>query len=77
MYLEYTCETISLSKWERLMQGARKASYKNLVQLIKKEIPELYSSLSLDLYNPWENDCQQTKTHYILVHSAIEYFIRK
>ena len=77
MYLEYTCETISLSKWERLMQGARKASYKNLVRLIKKEIPELYSSLSLDLYNPWENDCQQTKTHYILVHSAIEYFIRK
>ena len=77
MYLECTCETISLSKWERLMQGARKASYKNLVRLIKKEIPELYSSLSLDLYNPWENDCQQTKTHYILVHSAIEYFIRK
>ena len=72
MYLECTCETISLSKWERLMQGARKASYKNLVRLIKKEIPELYSSLSLDLYNPWENDCQQTKTHYILVHSAIE-----
>ena len=77
MYLEYTCETISLSKWERLMQGARKASYKKLVRLIKKEIPELYSSLSLDLHNPWENDCKQTKTHYILVHSAIEYFIRK
>ena len=77
MYLECTCETISLSKWERLMQGARKASYKNLVRLIKKEIPELYSSLSLDLYNPWENDCKQTKTHYILVHSAIEYFIKK
>ena len=77
MYLEYTCETISLSKWERLMQGARKASYKKLVRLIKKEIPELYSSLSLDLYNPWENDCKQTKTHYILVHSAIEYFIKK
>ena len=77
MYLEYTCETISLSKWERLMQGARKASYKKLVRLIKKEIPELYSSLSLDLYNPWKNDCKQTKTHYILVHSAIEYFIRK
>ena len=77
MYLEYTCETISLSKWERLMQGARKASYKKLVRLIKKEIPSLYESLCLNLYNPWENDCKQTKTHYILVHSAIEYFIRK
>ena len=77
MYLECTCETISLSKWERLMQGARKASYKKLVRLIKKEIPSLYESLCLNLYNPWENDCKQTKTHYILVHSAIEYFIRK
>ena len=77
MYLEYTCETISLFKWERLMQGARKASYKKLVRLIKKEIPSLYESLCLNLYNPWENDCKQTKTHYILVHSAIEYFIRK
>ncbi len=77
MYLEYTCETISLSKWERLMQGARKASYKKLVRLVKKEIPSLYESLCLNLYNPWENDCAQTKTHYVLVHSAIEYFIKK
>jgi hypothetical protein len=77
MYLECTCENIGIAKWERLMQGARKASYKKLVRLIKKEIPSLYESLCLNLYNPWENDCKQTKTHYILVHSAIEYFIRK
>ncbi len=77
MYLDCTCENISQRKWNSLMAGARKASYKNLVRLIKKKMPELYNSLSLDLYNPWENDCQQTKTHYILVHSAIEYFIRK
>ena len=44
---------------------------------IKKELPKLYATLSLDAYNPWCGQCQQTRTHYILVHSAIEYFIRK
>jgi hypothetical protein len=77
MYLECTCENISIDQWNELMKGARKASYKRLVRLVKKEIPSLYNSLCLNLYNPWENNCQQTKTHYILVHSAIEYFIRK
>ena len=77
MYLECTCEGIGMDRWNKLMRGARKASYKRLVSKIKKEMPELYNSLCLNLYNPWENDCMQTKTHYILVHSAIEYFIRK
>ena len=77
MYLECTCVDITETQWDKLMRGARKASYKRLVAKIKREIPELYRALSLDLNNPWENDCAQTKTHYILVHSAIEYFIRK
>ena len=77
MILECTCENISITRWNKLMSGARKASYKKLVAKIKREMPELYDALCLNLYNPWENDCKQTKTHYILVHSAIEYFIRK
>lgn len=77
MYLECTCAGIGITKWNELMKGARKASYKRLVSLIKKELPDLYNELTLQYYNPWENDCKQTKTHYILVHSAIEYFIRK
>ena len=77
MILECTCENISITRWNKLMSGARKASYKKLVAKIKREMPELYNALSLNLYNPWENDCKQTKTHYILVSSAIEYFIRK
>ena len=77
MYLETTCVNISIDQWNRLMKGARKCSYKRLVARIKKEIPELYNSLMLDIYNPWEDSCRQTKTHYILVHSAIEYFINK
>ena len=57
------------------MTGARKASYKNLKRKIKSELPELYYALGLNFPNP--QACKQTKTHYILVHSAIEYFIHK
>ena len=77
MYLETTCQDVSLEQWNALMKGARKCSYKRLVARIKKEMPFLYDYLLLNLYNPWKNDCKQTKTHYILVRSAIEYFIHK
>ena len=77
MYLECTCEQISADKWAKLMKGGKPINYKWLVNKIKRELPCLYNELSLQYYNPWENDCKQTKTHYILVHSAIEYFIKK
>lgn len=77
MEYETNCTQINITEWNALMKGARKCSYKKLVARIKKEIPSLYESLCLNFYNPWEGDCQQTKTHYILVHSGIEYFIRK
>ena len=68
---------ISIDKWNELMKGARKCSYKKLIARVKKEIPSLYRLLALEFPNPYADECQQTKTHYILVHSAIEYFIRK
>lgn len=77
MYYETNCACISINEWNQLMKGARKCSYKRLVSKIKSEIPELYFDLCLNIYNPFESQCRQTKTHYILVHSAIEYFIRK
>ena len=78
MYYETNCTSCgSIDKWNELMRGARKCSYKRLVARIKKELPELYDELCLNFYNPWEENCQQTKTHYILVHSGIEYFIHK
>ena len=77
MYLECTCIGIGLDKWNSLMKGARKASYNRLVHRIKKELPELYADLCLELYNPFSEQCKQTRTHYILVSSAIEYFIHK
>jgi hypothetical protein len=77
MYYETNCGNVTIFEWNRLMKGARKASYKRLVERVRKEIPELYEALSLNFFNPWWDQCKQTKTHYILVHSAIEYFIHK
>jgi hypothetical protein len=77
MYLETDCTSIGINRWNELMKGARKANYQRLVKRIKKELPDLYDGLMLDFYNPWSDQCKQTRTHFILVHSAIEYFIKK
>ena len=77
MYLECRCCDISMHEWGQLMKGARKCSYNRLVKLIKENIPGLYKELSLDFPNPYADMCKQTKTHYILVSSMIEYFIKK
>lgn len=77
MMYECNCTCLDIRKWQQLMKGARRTSYTRLVARIKRELPELYQELALNFYNPWENECKQTNTHYILVHSGIEYFIRK
>lgn len=77
MIYECCCEDITFDKWKVLMHGARKCSYKRLISKIKREIPSLYEQLMLDAPNPYDEQCRQTDTHYILVHSMIEYFIRK
>ena len=77
MTFECSCNGISVERWNELMKGARRASYTRLVARIKRELPWLYEKLALNAFNPWANDCKQTKTHYILCHSMIEYFIRK
>ncbi|MDO4756420.1 MAG: hypothetical protein Q4A54_08760 [Parabacteroides sp.] len=77
MYYETNCTCVSLDEWNELMKGARKCSYKRLINRIKIELPDLYNDLCLAFHNPFESHCKQTRTHYILVHSAIEYFIDK
>ena len=77
MYYDTNCTQVAIDKWNELMKGARKASYKRLVSRIKNELPSLYMELSLQFPNPYADQCRQTKTHYILVHSAIEFFIHK
>jgi hypothetical protein len=77
MYLEYTCTNINQDKWNELMKGSKPISYKWLVNKIKRELPDLYKDLCLQYTNPFGEQSKVTKTHYILVHSAIEYFINK
>ena len=77
MYFETDCMQTPIEEWERLMKGARKCSYKRLVSLIKKNLPDMYEELALAFYNPYCEQCAQTKTHYILVSSATEFFIHK
>ena len=77
MVYETNSTEISREERERLMKGSRPYSYKKLVSEIEKNLPELYSRLLLNFRNPYADQCRQTKTHYILVHSLIEYFIRK
>lgn len=77
MYLDCTCYSISAERCERLMKNKRRTNYRKLIKAIKEQIPDLYSSLALNLNNPYSRSCGETKTHYILVHSGIEYFIKK
>lgn len=77
MTLECNCTQISKEEWEKKMKGSRPLSYKWLICRIKKHLPKLYYDLGLDFYNPYEEQCRVNKRYYILVHSAIEYFISK
>lgn len=77
MWLEADCSTVSCEQWESLMKGARPLNHEWLKKRIRKHLPTLYDKLGLEYPNPYAEHCKVTKTHYILVHSAIEYFIRK
>lgn len=68
---------ISLRRWEQLMDGAKKANGSKIRKMIKEQIPELYHELALQFYNPYEANSKKTKTHYIYVHSSIEYFLKR
>lgn len=77
MRLQCTCIDVTQQEWDQLMRGRRPMSYQWLKNKIKKHLPQLYDELSLDYYNPYEGHTYRTKTHYILTHSSIEYFILK
>ena len=77
MELECTCCDINKGRWDELMKEKKRISHRWLVNKIKKELPMVYESLCLQFYNPWNDNTYSTKTHYVLTHSAIEYFFRK
>lgn len=74
LYFEASCCNVSQEEWDRLMFGAKTANKRQINKLVKTFLPDLYISLALNYYNPF--DYYKTKTHLILVHSAIEYFLK-
>ena len=74
------CTVTTTDEWNKLMRNAKPLhtiKYKTLCDRIRKIEPWLYDSLLLNLRNPYESQCAETRTHYILVHSMIEYFFEK
>ena len=69
-----TCVNIDINEHEELMRNARVANKKIVNKLVRKFLPDLYSNLNLNLYNPYQY--YKTKTHIILVHSSTEYFLK-
>lgn len=76
LLLETTCVDTSINEWNKLMENSVKANGSKIRNLIKIFIPELYADLMLQYYNPFEHQSKRTKTHFIYVHSGIEYFLR-
>ena len=72
---ETNCTAITINKWNQLMNNSVKANGKKIKALIKKHLPELFENLALEFYNPYEQQSKRTKTHFIYVHSGIEYFL--
>lgn len=73
---ETCCSAITQERWDELMKGARRASYRKVVRLVREQCPDMYYALALEFPNPYADGCKRTKTHLILVHSHIEYFFR-
>ena len=60
------------------MKDVKKTDYNELVKKIQEDIPNLYRELRLDLQIYIKNIyIYEIDTHYILIHSSIEYFIKK
>ncbi len=70
------CTSITNRKWKHLMEKSVKANGSKIRALIKKHEPSLYYSLALQFPNPYESKSVRTKTHFIYVHSGIEYFFK-
>lgn len=70
-----TCVGISIDEWDKYMEGTTKANGALIRKHIKEHLPELYESLGLNFYNPYECKCVKKKGLFVYVHSMIEYFL--
>ena len=82
--LDYQCNCTEITekRWDQLMKNAKRADVYKINKLVKEHLPELFIHLGLDCrplrdlywFNPYHY--YKTKTHLILVHSSIEYFLK-
>lgn len=82
MKIRYECNSseITPEEWDRLTRNSTPYPEKELRVLINKYCPGIARKLVIDrpdLYNPYSELCAETPTHFIYVHSAIEYFFEK
>jgi hypothetical protein len=75
-YLEYetSCVGITQERWDELMKDSKRANKREVNKLVKDKIPSLYDGIQLKYFNPY--NYFKTKTHLILVHSAVEHFLK-
>ena len=71
---ETCCFEITALQWDSKMEGAIKGNKKIINYLVKIHCPDMYASLALNFYNPY--DYYRTDRYLILVHSSIEYFFK-
>jgi len=76
LLLECNCSQITEQQHNKLYENSKKANGKQIRNLIKKYLPELYKELALHLHNPFEKQSVRTKTHFIYLHSATDYFLK-
>lgn len=77
MYFKCTCADVTQEEWDELMKGRKPINYDILVNKVRKDCPNLYKKLHLELNNPYKNDCYETDEYYVLTHSCTNYFFKK
>lgn len=71
-----SCTGVTMREHDKLMANTTKANGKVIRMLIKEHLPELYHSLALDYFNPYESNCVKKPGLLVYVHSSIEYFLK-
>lgn len=74
LYLENTCSSVTIREYDKLYEKATRANKSTINKLVLDHLPDLYEGLALNLWNPYHY--YKTKTHLILIHSQIDYFLR-
>lgn len=68
-----TCVGITQREWDEYMNKVVRADKRKVDRLVKRLLPDLYESLCLQFYNPY--NYFKKDGLIVLVHSGIEHFL--